>query len=138
MMPDLGSFITLTGTFSVLFEEINKSFDFFRILLTKNPRSKESSAIETLMREIFGRHMTLNTVLSSVEFEKASAQFGSVYELPKANTESYRRAIESLDDAFEEILGAFKDFWAESAATKNNKKSPIKKSSVKIKIKEAS
>ena len=100
------------------FDLYGKKFDFFRVLLTKNPRSKEASAIETLMRQTFGQYILMNSVKTSVEFEKASAQFGSVYELKKTNTESYNRAIKSFDSVFYEIISSFTEIWERQAAEK--------------------
>lgn len=117
MMSDIGSFITFSGTLAELFSENNKKLDYFKILLTKNSRSKESSAIETLMREYFGRYMLLNTMLTSVEIEKASSQFSSLYELMSHKTDSYKRAITSLDSVFEEIISSFKEIWEEQSIT---------------------
>lgn len=115
MMSDFGSFVTFTGTLGALFESMGKNFDFFRVLLTKHPESKEAKNIEFLMRESFGNYMLLNHCLMSVEVEKASATFGSVYEMTKSSSKPYKRAIESLNNVFDEILDAFKNIWGEQS-----------------------
>ena len=119
MMPDFGSYVTFTGTLSTLFESINKDFDFFRLLITKHPNSNESKAIEHLMRSRFGRYMLNNHIVNSVEIEKASAQFSSVYEMPKQSSEAYKRALNCLNKVIDEILTAFKEIWTAQAIAKN-------------------
>lgn len=124
MMADFGSFVTFTGTLAELFDSINKNFDFFRILLTKHSGSLEAQGVETLMRERFGRYMLINHVVNSVEIEKAAGRFGSVYELPKNSSPAYRRALQSLDAVFNEIIDACKSIWKAYAIAKNRPRSP--------------
>jgi chromosome partitioning protein len=119
MMADFGSYVTFTGTLAELFDSIGKSFDFFRILLTKHSGSLEAQGVETLMRERFGRYMLINHVVNSVEIEKASGRFGSVYELPKNSSPAYRRAVQSLDAVFNEIIDACKTIWKSQSIAKN-------------------
>lgn len=123
MMADFGSFVTFTGTLAELFDSVNKSFDFFRILLTKHSGSMEAQGVETLMRERFGRYMLINHIVNSVEIEKASGRFGSVYELPKNSSPAYKRAIESLDSVFNEIIDACKLIWKAQSIANNRPKS---------------
>jgi len=111
MMNDLGSFVTFTGTLETLFKHVGKSFDFFRIILTKHPESMLSKQIEILMREKFGAYILQKNIVNSVEIEKASSSFSSVYEMPKRSSKSYNRAINCLNGVFNEILDAFKDIW---------------------------
>jgi chromosome partitioning protein len=120
MMSDLGSFITFTGTLSSLFSQLNKNFDFFRILLTKHPESLLSKNIEILMREKFGAYILQNNIITSVEIEKASSSFSSVYEFPRKSTPSYKRAIQSLDKVFNEIIDSFKYIWDAQSDSKHN------------------
>lgn len=115
MMSDLGSFVTFTGTLGALFDPMHKNFDFFRILLTKHPESKESKALDIMMRERFGAYMVQKHIVNSVEIEKASSLFRSVYETEKNSTPPYKRAIEHLDDVFNEIIEAFKMTWEAQA-----------------------
>jgi chromosome partitioning protein len=119
MMPDFGSYVTFTGTLAELFKSINKDFVFFRILLTKHSGSQEADGIATMMRQRFGRYMLINSIVNSVEIEKASSKFGSVYELPKNSSPTYRRAITTLDLVFNEILDACKTIWKAQAIAKN-------------------
>jgi len=111
MMNDLGSFVTFTGTLNALFSQLDKNFDFFRIVLTKHPESALSKQIEILMREKFGAYILQKNIVNSVEIEKASSSFSSVYEFPRKSTKSYKRAINSLDSVFNEIIDAFKYIW---------------------------
>ena len=111
MMNDLGSFVTFTGTLEALFQQINKNFDFFRIILTKHPESQLSKQIEILMREKFGAYILQKNIVNSVEIEKSSSSFSSVYEMHKKSSKSYYRAIDCLDSVFIEIIDAFKHIW---------------------------
>ncbi len=79
----------------------------------------EAQGVETLMRERFGRYMLINHVVNSVEIEKASGRFGSVYELPKNSSPAYRRAVQSLDAVFNEIIDACKTIWKSQSIAKN-------------------
>lgn len=111
MMNDLGSFITFTGTLETLFSQMDKNFEFFRIILTKHPESVLSKQIEILMREKFGAYMLQKNIVTSVEIEKASASFSSIYEMQKKSDKSYKRAMTALDNVCNEIIEAFKYIW---------------------------
>ena len=115
MMADFGSYVTFTGTLAELFDSINKSFSFFRILLTKHSGSSEASGVEQMMKQRFGRYMLTDHIVNSVEIEKASGRFGSVYELPKNSSPAYQRAMKSLDSVFNEIIDASKTIWKAQA-----------------------
>lgn len=129
LMSDFGSYVTFTGTLAALFYDINKEFDFFRILLTKHSGSNESIGIETLMRERFGRYMLANHIVNSVEIEKAAGRFCSVYELPKNSSDSYKRALKSLNAVFKELIDAFQAIWQAQATSKSASAIRIEKSS---------
>ena len=111
MMSDFGSFVTFAGTLSILFEQIKKSFTFFKILLTKHPESKESKQLELLIRQKFGTYIMQKSILNSVEVEKASSVFSSIYEIHNKSTKPLKRALESFDDVFLEIMDAFIEIW---------------------------
>lgn len=111
IMSDLGSFITFTGTLASLFSNNEKILDFFRIVLTKHPESKESTNIQNIMNKYFGNYLLNNHIVNSVEIEKSSAAFGSVYEMTINSTKSYKRSLESLDKTLNEIIDAFKTIW---------------------------
>lgn len=118
MMSDLGSFVTFTGTLSILFEQMQKSFDFFRILLTKHPESKESKQLELLIRQRFGTFVMQKNIVSSVEVEKASSIFSSIYETQNKSTKSLKRALGTFDNVFYEIFDAFISIWETQSNTK--------------------
>lgn len=123
MMSDLGSFVTFAGTLTRLFEQMDKNFDFFRILLTKHPESNEAKQLEILMRERFGAFILQKSIVRSVEIEKSSSVFCSVYEIPKQSTKPYKRAIESFNNVFYEVIDAFIQIWeAQSNQTIGNAK----------------
>ena len=118
MMSDLGSFVTFTGTLSILFDQMKKSFDFFKILLTKHPESKESKQLELLIRQRFGTYIMQKNIVSSVEVEKASSVFSSIYETQNKSTKTLKRALEAFDNVFYEILDAFIEIWESQSSTK--------------------
>jgi chromosome partitioning protein len=120
MMADFASFVTFTGTLAALFDSTNKDFDFFRILLTKHSGSTEAKGVGALMRERFGRYILKDHIVNSVEIEKASGKFGSVYELPKSSSPGYRRAIKSLDNIFDQIIEACDTIWRAQEIVNNN------------------
>ena len=121
MMSDFGSFVTFTGTLESLFNRINKDFDFFRILLTKHTSSKESKHLEILMRQKFSAYILHNTMLNSVEIEKSSSLFSSVYEISKRSTAPYKRVIKMLDAVFEEVFDSFNKIWEAQAQNYESK-----------------
>jgi len=120
-MNNFASFTTFTGTLAVLFERLKKNYDFFRIVLTKHSGKNEALSMDDMMREKFGRYMLTNHVVESTEIAKASSNFGSAYELPSSNTRSYKRAISSLDNVFNEALSACKAIWKAQQAIANVK-----------------
>ncbi len=126
IMSDLGSFITFSGTLSVLFEQMKKSFYFFRILLTKHPESKESKQLELLIRQRFGVFVMQKNILNSVEIEKAASVFSSIYEIQNGSTKTLKRALEVFDNVFYEIFEAFVSIWEMQSGTKIENKKYLK------------
>ncbi|WP_236870258.1 AAA family ATPase [Candidatus Bandiella numerosa] len=120
VMSDLGSFITFTGTLAALFHDKSKILDFFRIVLTKHPESKESMNIQNIMNKFFGNYLLNNHIVNSVEIEKSSAAFGSIYEMTINSNKSYKRSIDSLNKTIAEILDAFKTIWNSQSSEINN------------------
>jgi chromosome partitioning protein len=120
VMSDLGSFITFTGTLAALFHDKSKILDFFRIVLTKHPESKESMNIQNIMNKFFGNYLLNNHIVNSVEIEKSSAAFGSIYEMTMNSSKSYKRSIDSLNKTIAEILDAFKTIWNSQSSEVNN------------------
>ena len=51
------------------------------------------------------------SILNSVEVEKASSVFSSIYEIHNKSTKPLKRALESFDDVFFEIMDAFIEIW---------------------------
>jgi chromosome partitioning protein len=119
IMSDLGSFVTFTGTLAALFHDKSKILDFFRIVLTKHPESKESMNIQSIMNKFFGNYLLNNHIVNSVEIEKSSAAFGSIYEMTLNSSKSYKRSLYSMNKTISEILEAFKTIWNSQSGQAN-------------------
>ena len=111
--PDVASYFTYCKTLVSHLESTgkNKSLDFFRVLITKHPRNKTADNISRMMVKEFGSYVMLKHIVYSAEIDKAASQFCSIYELTPSSKSTYKRAIESVDNAFSEIVDAFEIIW---------------------------
>ena len=133
-MLDYASFVMLTGTLSNLFDVLNKEITFFRILLTKHSGSNEAIEIENMIRKQFGDYVLNNYMKETVEIAKATNDLGTVYETTKhrGSRETYKRAINYLDNVYSEMLSLYKRVWkdqvelasASTSSTEINEKEP--------------
>jgi hypothetical protein len=57
-------------------------------------------------------------IVSSVEVEKASSIFSSIYETQNKSTKSLKRALGTFDNVFYEIFDAFISIWETQSNTK--------------------
>lgn len=112
-LPDLASFCTFCKTLKEHLQCSDKSKDleFFRILITKHPKNKASTKISNMMIKEFGSYVMPKDIVYSAEIELAGASFSSLYELQPSSKATYMRAMNSMDDAFNEIVNAFKLIW---------------------------
>lgn len=113
-MSDFSSFIMYTATLNNLFRSLpNKRLEYFRILLSKHPGSKEAKDIESMMNEQFGRYKLSKHMVDTVMVSKAASEIGSIYDISKqsGSKEAYRRALDHLDAVNMEIINDFKDIW---------------------------
>lgn len=119
-LPDLASFGTYCTTLSQHLESNGKHkiLDFFRILISKHPKNRTAEKISNIVLREFGSYVLPKFIVHSAEIELAASKFCSVYELPPSSKKTYKRAIESLDSVFNEILEAVKTIW--QAQTTNN------------------
>ena len=111
--PDVASYFTYCKTLVSHLESTgkNKSLEFFRIIITKHPKNKTSDNISRMMVKEFGSYVMLKHIVYSAEIEKAASQFCSLYELPPTSRSTYKRAMKSMNDVFEEIIDATKLIW---------------------------
>ena len=122
-LPDLASFCTFCKTLNNHLEISDKvkSLDFFRILISKHPRNSTAEKISTMMIREFGTYIIPKAIVHSAEIELASSKFSSIYELPPSSKKTYLRAIESMDNAFGEILEAMKLIWEKQSLNHKNR-----------------
>ena len=118
-MFDYSSFVMLTGTLKNLFDGVrastgkSKSFDIFKILLTKHSGSNEAVQVESMLRHQFGNYVLTNSMCTTVEIEKATNDICTVYEIKnhRGSKEAYKRALSHLDAVNNEIISCFKEVW---------------------------
>jgi len=113
-MNDYSSFIMYTATLRNLFKNLcNKKLEYLRILLSRHSGSNEALQMENMMREQFGRYILSNHMCETVEVGRAANEIGTIYDMstPRDSRESYRRAVQHLDDVNMEIINHFKEIW---------------------------
>jgi chromosome partitioning protein len=118
--PDVASYFTYCKTLVSHLESTGKlkSLEFFRVLITKHPKNKAAENIAKMMLKEFGAYVMQRQIVYSAEIEKAASQFCSLYELPISSRPTYKRAMESMDTAFSEIIDAIKIIWDAQAQQK--------------------
>ena len=117
-MNDYSSFIMYTATLKNLFKELpGKKLEYFRVLLSKHTGNNEALQMENMMREQFGRYILANHMCETIEVAKAANEIGTIYDIskPRGSRDAYRRAMQHLNDVNMEIIGNFKDIWANQA-----------------------
>lgn len=124
-LPDLASFGTYCTTLSqhLASNGKHKMLDFFRIIITKHPKNRTAEKISNIILREFGSYVLPKFIVHSAEIELAASKFCSVYELPPNSKKTYKRAIESLDSVFNEMLEAIKIIW--QAHTRSNEPDSI-------------
>ena len=120
--PDVASYFTYCKTLVSHLETTgkHKSLEFFRILITKHPKNKSADNISKMMIREFGSYVMLKSIVYSAEIDKAASQFSSLYELPPNSKSTYKRAMESMDAAFNEIVDAFCLIWESQSKAKHD------------------
>ncbi len=114
-MFDYASFVMLTGTLKTLFESLKiKSFDFFRILLSRHSGSQEALNVENMLRKQFGGYVLSNHMCDTIEIARATNDLSTVYEVskPRGSRDAFRRAVDHLDAVNCETIAFFKQVWA--------------------------
>lgn len=111
--PDVASYFTYCKTLVSHLESTGKlkSLEFFRVLITKHPKNKAADNIAKIMVKEFGSYVMQRHIVYSAEIEKAASQFCSLYELPISSRPTYKRAMDSVNTAFTEIVDAIKIIW---------------------------
>lgn len=117
---DFGSAVLYAQTMSTLKRDrrFSRPLDFFRVLLTMHSGSGEAQNTEAALRMLLKDYVLHNAMPVSVEIERASADLGTVYETerPKGSYEAYRRALQYLNAANDEIIALFFKIWEQQQA----------------------
>lgn len=119
--PDIASYFTFCKTLVAHLDSIGKSktLEFFRILITKHPKNKSADNISKMMVKEFGSYVMQRHIVYSAEIDKAASQFSSLYEFPPTSKKTYTRAMESMENAFNEIKDAMNMIWDSQRNEKN-------------------
>lgn len=117
-LPDLASFCTFCTTLKGHLENSDKikSLEFFRVLITKHPKNRTADKMSSMMIREFGSYVMQKYIVHSAEIELAASKFSSIYELPPNSKKTYKRAIESMNNVFDEIFDAMKTIWENQEA----------------------
>lgn len=115
-MPDFGSARQFFQSMGQLLARPSfmKSLDFLKVLITRHTGTSEAADVEALIRVNFKESVMHAVTVETVEIERASNDFGGVYESERSrgSKEAFARAITSLDSANEELLEVFRATWA--------------------------
>lgn len=114
---DRASFVMLTSSLSNLFNATGMALDYFRILISKHPKTATAVNVqEARLRQLYGEYVLVNCMYQTTEVEKASALMSSVYDQmkPLNKRETYQRALDTLNAVHDEIFTDLKAIWEES------------------------
>ncbi|MFM1990349.1 MAG: hypothetical protein RJA99_3306 [Pseudomonadota bacterium] len=123
MMADFASAVLYSQTMASVLNQkkIAHPLEFLRVLITRHSGSAEAKDTEAMIRVAFKPHVLESAMVHTVEVERATNDFGSIYDIeqPRGSAEAYKRAIASIDKVNEEVIEMFEAVWkrqAESAA----------------------
>lgn len=110
---DVGSVVLLNNTVATYLESVDKALHSYRVLVTKDPNTSTSKRNEAKIRRIFGDCVYENTVPQTTEFDKASENFTTIYDLNRelTNKQSYEKAVERLNSVHEGIYEDYMKIW---------------------------
>jgi chromosome partitioning protein len=114
VLLDRASMVMYSASASA-FYEFNEDIDlkYHRVLINQYKKVKESNAQVKAIRALYGDLVLTNMVMDSQEVKNASGRLETVYSIDRAvgSRESYKRAINSLNAVFGEMLDEFKEIW---------------------------
>ena len=110
---DRTSFAVFNSSLSSLFEAVPKPLRYYRILVNQMDRSRASEIEENTIREIYGNYVLRNNVVESSEIKGAPSLMSTLYDLesPVKSSNANKRALDSLNITFDEILSDIKELW---------------------------
>lgn len=116
---DVASYIMFTGSLQLFYQELaEQPLKYHRIVLTAHKaNSLGYSQQERRVRAVYGDSVLTSRVMDSEEISNAATKLCTVYGLEKAfsGRETHKRALETLDACFDEILEDFKLIWSMEA-----------------------
>jgi len=99
-------------------DNFGKSLDIFRLCVSRVTGNKEDQRIMSLLELTFKEFLLENVMVQSEEVKKAASSFSTVYETdkPQGSRTTYLRALNSLNDLNDEILGLVYKTWEKQSA----------------------
>jgi chromosome partitioning protein len=98
-------------------KKIAHPLEFLKVLVTRHSGSAEAKDTEAMIRVAFKPHVLDSTMVHTVEVERATNDFGTIYDIdqPRGSTEAYKRALAAVDRVNEEIIEMFLAVWRRQA-----------------------
>jgi chromosome partitioning protein len=119
MMADFASAVLYSQTMASVLgqKKIAHPLDFLRVLITRHSGSAEAKDTEAMIRVAFKPHVLESTMVHTVEVERATNDFGSIYDIeqPRGSAEAYKRALGAVDKVNDEIVQMFEAVWRRQA-----------------------
>ncbi len=119
MMADFASAVLYSQTMaSVLSQKkIAHPLEFLKVLVTRHSGSAEAKDTEAMIRVAFKPHVLDSTMVHTVEVERATNDFGTIYDIeqPRGSADAYKRAMAAVDRVNEEIIEMFQTVWRRQA-----------------------
>jgi chromosome partitioning protein len=119
MMADFASAVLYSQTMaSVLSQKkIAHPLEFLKVLVTRHSGSAEAKDTEAMIRVAFKPHVLDSTMVHTVEVERATNDFGTIYDIeqPRGSADAYKRAIAAVDKVNEELIEMFQAVWRRQA-----------------------
>jgi chromosome partitioning protein len=123
-VADFGSADLFTKSIGTLLSQapFNRPRDFLRILVTKHSGSGEAQNVEAMIRLAFNPNVLAGAMVQTVEVERAVNDFGTVYEIesPRGSMDAYRRALNSLNVANDQMISLFQEIWSAQSKHKTS------------------
>lgn len=115
--PAMLDFTSTVQFFNMLHETLvrlpEKQYNLIRIMITKHDGRASSDAVVSVLRQLYGQFVMLNTMYNSEVIKKASTNMQTLYEIDKydGSKKTFDRALQYADNLHLELETLIRQTW---------------------------